>query len=93
MRLNDLQSSILNNLSRYLSPGGTLVYSTCTVFHEENEDVVDQFLADHSEFRLDPIEKVLPEPCYPFIKGGYFRTFPRGDGMDGFFVARLTKER
>jgi 16S rRNA (cytosine967-C5)-methyltransferase len=92
-RLRGLQSLILDNLSAYLLPGGILVYSTCTVFHEENEDVVKQFLADHSEFRLDPIEKVLPERCHSFIKGGYFTTFPRGDGMDGFFVARLTKKR
>ncbi len=63
MRLRDLQSSILNNLSGYLSPGGTLVYSTCTVFHEENEDVVEEFLSHHPEFRLDPIGKVLPESC------------------------------
>jgi 16S rRNA (cytosine967-C5)-methyltransferase len=91
-RLSSLQSLILDNLSTYLLPGGILVYSTCTVFHEENEDVVEQFLADHSEFRLDPIDKVLPERCHPFIKRGYFTTFPRGDGMDGFFVARLARK-
>ena len=91
-RLRDLQSSILNNLSRYLSPGGTLVYSTCTVFHEENEDVVEEFLSRHTEFRSEPIDKVLPGSCAPFIKGVYFKTFPRGDGMDGFFAARLTKK-
>ena len=93
LRLKDLQSSILNNLSRYLSPGGTLVYSTCTVFHEENEDVVEEFLSQHPEFQLDPIDKGLPEPCAPFIRGVYFKSFPRGDGMDGFFVARLTKKQ
>jgi 16S rRNA (cytosine967-C5)-methyltransferase len=69
------------------------VYSTCTVFHEENENVVEEFISHHPEFRLDPIDKVLPERCHLFVKGGYFRTFPRGDGMDGFFAARLTKER
>jgi 16S rRNA (cytosine967-C5)-methyltransferase len=93
LRLRDLQSSILNNLSGYLLPEGTLVYSTCTVFHEENENVVEEFISHHPEFRLDPIDKVLPERCHLFVKGGYFRTFPRGDGMDGFFAARLTKER
>ena len=91
-RLGSLQSLILNNLSGYLLPGGTLVYSTCTVFHEENEDVVEEFLSHHTEFRSDPIDKVLPESCVPFITGVYFKTFPRGDGMDGFFAARLTKK-
>jgi 16S rRNA (cytosine967-C5)-methyltransferase len=93
LRLSGLQSLILDNLSEYLLPGGTLVYSTCTVFHEENEDVAEGFLSHHPEFRLDPIDTVLPESCAPFIRGGYFTTFPRGDGMDGFFVARLTKKR
>ena len=92
LRLRNLQSSILNNLSGCLLSGGTLVYSTCTVFHEENEDVVNQFLADHPDFRIDPIDKILPEPCHPFIQRGIFKSFPRGDGMDGFFAARLMKK-
>ena len=90
-RLSELQSSILKNLSGYVKEGGILVYSTCTVFHEENEDVVEKFLDDHPEFRLDPIDEVLPEKCHIFIEKGYFNTFPPRDGMDGFFVARMIK--
>jgi 16S rRNA (cytosine967-C5)-methyltransferase len=100
MRLSELQLAILNNLSAYVKNGGVLVYSTCTVFHEENEDVVEKFLGGHSEFQLDQIEKVAPafigdvksEKLRPFIHNGYFRTFPPGNEMDGFFVARLRKE-
>ncbi len=91
-RLRTLQSSILRNLSRYVKERGTLTYSTCTVFHEENEDVVEKFLDEHPEFRLDSIEKILPENCHSFIQGGYFKTFPCRDGMDGFFVARMVKK-
>jgi 16S rRNA (cytosine967-C5)-methyltransferase len=91
-RLSELQVSILSNLSGYLKEGGILVYSTCTVFHEENEDVVEKFLNEHPGFRLDRIVEILPEKYYPFIKNGYFKTFPPRDGMDGFFVARLRKE-
>jgi 16S rRNA (cytosine967-C5)-methyltransferase len=69
------------------------VYSTCTVFHEENEDVVEDFLDGHPDFRLEGIEKILPERCHPFIGNGYFKTFPPKDGMDGFFAARLVKKR
>jgi 16S rRNA (cytosine967-C5)-methyltransferase len=52
-RLSELQSSILRNLSAYVRGGGVLLYSTCTVFREENEDVVKKFLGEHPEFQLD----------------------------------------
>jgi 16S rRNA (cytosine967-C5)-methyltransferase len=71
--------------------GGILVYSTCTVFHEENENVLEKFLERHPEFQLDRMEKVLPEKFHIFIRDRYFKTFPPRDGMDGFFVARLVK--
>jgi 16S rRNA (cytosine967-C5)-methyltransferase len=90
-RLSELQFSIVRNLSGYLKEGGILVYSTCTVFHEENEDVVEKFLREHPEFQLDRIAEMLPEKYHPFIKNGYFKTFPPRNEMDGFFVARLKK--
>jgi 16S rRNA (cytosine967-C5)-methyltransferase len=90
-RLSQLQRSILNNLSGYVSGGGALVYSTCTVFHEENEDVVETFLSENRAFKLDSLLEVLPEKCHFFIKRGYFKTFPPADDLDGFFAARLRK--
>jgi 16S rRNA (cytosine967-C5)-methyltransferase len=105
-RLSELQLSILGNLSGYVKDGGVLVYSTCTVFHEENEDVVERFLNEHSEFQLDPMERVasdIPacrqagiagdrsEEFRPFIQSRYFKTFPSQNEMDGFFAARLVK--
>ncbi|MGA2515932.1 MAG: 16S rRNA (cytosine(967)-C(5))-methyltransferase RsmB [Thermodesulfobacteriota bacterium] len=91
-RLSELQFSILSNLSAYVEKRGVLIYSTCTVFHEENEDVVKRFLEGHPGFQLDRMDKVLPEKCDRFIHNGYFKTFPPQNGMDGFFVARLKKE-
>jgi len=105
-RLAELQSSILKNVAPYVKEGGVLVYSTCTVFHEENEDVVEGFLKGHPEFRLDPMDRVtsdIPtcrqagiadgesEKHCSFNKKGYFKTFPPKGEMDGFFVARLKK--
>lgn len=90
-RLSELQFSILRNLSVYVKEGGILVYSTCTVFHEENEDVVEKFLGRNSEFQLDRMDKVLPEKFHPFIQNRYFKTFPPKDEMDGFFIARMMK--
>ncbi len=90
-RLSELQLSILNHLAVYVKEGGVLVYSTCTVFHEENEDVVERFLNEHPEFELDRMEKVLPEKLHLFIRNGYFKTSPPQNEMDGFFAARLVK--
>jgi 16S rRNA (cytosine967-C5)-methyltransferase len=90
-RLSDLQSSILANLSGYLKKGGILVYSTCTVFREENENIVEGFLRDHHEFQLDQIGRMLPMESRLFVREGYFKTFPPKNDMDGFFVARLMR--
>ena len=90
-RLSELQFSILGNLSVYVKEGGVLIYSTCTVFHEENEDVLEKFLEGHPEFQLDRTDKILPEKFHLFIQNGYFKTFPPNNEMDGFFVARLIK--
>ncbi|MBM4278783.1 MAG: 16S rRNA (cytosine(967)-C(5))-methyltransferase RsmB [Deltaproteobacteria bacterium] len=91
-RLSDLQLSILAHLSEYVKKGGVLVYSTCTVFHEENEGVVEKFLEGHPEFQLDRMAEILPKKCHALIKDGYLKTFPPKDGMDGFFIARLIKK-
>ncbi|MBM4341216.1 MAG: 16S rRNA (cytosine(967)-C(5))-methyltransferase RsmB [Deltaproteobacteria bacterium] len=91
-RLSELQTAILNNLSMYVKSGGVLGYSTCTVFREENEEVVESFLKNHPEFRLDPMAEVLPEKFHPLIRNRYLKTFPPKDEMDGFFIARLIKK-
>jgi len=90
-RVSELQLSILGNVSAYVKEAGVLVYSTCTVFHEENEDVVEKFLNEHPEFYLDEMEKVLPGKLRLFVRNGYFKTFPPQDGMDGFFATRMIK--
>ncbi len=100
-RLSELQLSILSHLSVYLKKGGIFVYSTCTVFHEENEDVVEKFLDGHPEFKLEPMDRIASafiadgksEKFHPFFQNGYFKTFPPRDEMDGFFIARLKRLR
>jgi 16S rRNA (cytosine967-C5)-methyltransferase len=90
-RLSQLQFSILKNLSGYVDEGGLLVYSTCTVFREENEDVVERFLSEQKAFKVDSLVEILPEKCHLFIRNRYFKTFRPVGELDGFFAARLRK--
>ncbi len=91
-RLSELQFSILKNIGVYLREGGVLVYSTCTVFREENEGVIERFLDENPQFQLDSIDETLPTQFGSLVHNRYFKTFPPVDKMDGFFVARLIKD-
>ena len=73
--LPPLQLAILSNCSRYVKNGGTLVYSTCTLNPDENENVVSAFLAEHGEFELISQRTFFPyEALY-----------------DGFYYAKMQK--
>ncbi len=85
--LPDIQLAILETASRYVSPGGTLVYSTCTIFPEENEDNVARFLASHPEFSLTPFRAGALD-----CPEGQITLLPDRHPTDGFFIAKLTKK-
>lgn len=87
--LPPLQLSILENAGKYLKPGGRLVYSTCTVLKEENESVVQQFLAVHPDFVLEPFDL----PGIGRNDTGMLTLWPHIHGTDGFFMAKIRKAR
>lgn len=84
--LPQIQFEILCNSARYLKKGGILVYSTCTLFPEENELNVEKFLATHKNF-------VASEFCVGGIRSsnGMLTLNPYDHGTDGFFIAKLRK--
>lgn len=86
--LPELQLSILDNLAAYVKPGGTLLYSTCTILKRENEDVAGRFLALHPEFSAEAFE--LPRPVGR-IESGMAALFPHIHGTDGFFICKLRR--
>ncbi len=86
-RLPDIQLDILENACRYVKSGGVLVYSTCTILPEENEDNVARFLARHPEFT--PMDFTVGDLT---SVGGMLTLTPNEHGTDGFFVAKLIKE-
>lgn len=87
-QLVDLQREILSVVSRYVKPGGTLVFSTCTVNTMENDDNV-KWIEEHLPFRLKEFGKEIPEQlksdkgCLQIFTGDY--------GMDGFFISTFEK--
>ena len=84
--LPEIQYDILCTAARYLKLNGIMVYSTCTVLPEENEENVKRFIAEHPDFELVPFS--VGELDY---KEGSITLMPHVHGTDGFFVAKLKK--
>jgi len=88
-QLASLQGALLDRASEVLKPGGTLVYSTCTLLPEENEKVVEAFLDRHSHFEAVPRAE-LPRELYPVLdETGTLRCWPHREKTDGFYAAAL----
>ncbi|HEX8688332.1 MAG TPA: RsmB/NOP family class I SAM-dependent RNA methyltransferase, partial [Pyrinomonadaceae bacterium] len=86
--LPSVQARILSEAARVLRRGGRLVYSTCSVEREENEEVVAAFLGSNADFRQ---AEAAPAPAPLLLPNGAARTWPHRDDVDGFFVAALLK--
>ena len=86
-----LQRQILRAASQVVKPGGLLVYSTCSVEPEENDAPVDDFLAAHAEWTLEPPPAgTVPDAV---LDGGRLRVLPQRHGVDGAFAVRLRRAR
>lgn len=90
--LQKLQIKILNNASKYLKIDGVLVYSTCTITVEENEEIISEFLKSNTNYKLESICEYLPEGFKALsCENGYVKLFPNENKCDGFFIARLRR--
>ena len=85
--LPEIQLAILENLARYVRPGGVLLYATCTVLSEENEDVAKRFLAQNHSFQAESFSV-----CGIESETGMYTFWPNVDGTDGFFAAKFRKK-
>ncbi len=82
------QVKLLKNAARYLKRGGRIIYSTCSLETEENENVINRFLNKTSEFQIN-----APKIASEFVTDENFaRTFPPRDDIDGFFIAELIRQ-
>ena len=96
--ISKLQFEILDICSKYLKPGGEIVYSTCSVFKKENRDIIEKFLGKNSNFKLDNLYNLLNGKIYNknkfFIQyidkenNGYLEVL-QNEKTDGFFICKL----
>lgn len=91
-RLAHLQGSILDRFAPFVKPGGRLIYATCSILVEENDDVVGAFLERHPEFVLMTVKEILGrERAERIGDGRVLRVDPRHHDADGFFAAVLRR--
>ena len=85
------QADILAGAARLVKPGGRLVYATCSILAEENEGIVDAFLAAHPEFHRLSATEVLAKQGIALDGGEDLRLLPQQHGTDGFYAAVLER--
>lgn len=92
--LSDLQYDIIDQVKDYLKVGGFLIYSTCTIEPKENIGIIKKFIKENPEFKLVSIEdEIKSSEDFTNLKDGYIEMFPHIHGTDGFFIAKMVKER
>lgn len=100
-RLGNVQKKLITNAFNLLRPGGTLVYSTCSLEPEENEEVIDHLLQKKSDAQVVPFTLPLKrgKPVTEFNGKQYhvavkntLRLWPQDNDTEGFFVAKITKK-
>jgi 16S rRNA (cytosine967-C5)-methyltransferase len=86
------QLHILEASAQLVKPGGIVAYATCTLFREENEDIIGKFLPAHPDFSLarPPLDESRFD-LTPFAAGEFTKLYPHRDGTDGFFIAVMRR--
>ncbi len=92
--LADTQQRILAAAAELLKPGGRLVYATCSLLQEENEDIVEKFLAARPEFHMVPVNEILERRHIPLsMTGDALRLLPHLHQTDGFYAVALERNQ
>ena len=91
-RLSFLQKTVMNETASVVKKGGRILFVTCTVSSQENEEVVNDFLDRNSDMSLENLKKHVPDWGLDLIDDqGFFKSFPHIHHMDGFFAALFRK--
>ncbi len=90
--LYEVQAEILEKVVDTVKPGGKLVYATCSLFREENEDQIERFLKSHDDFELLDVSNHWPDGVISPVVGPYMRLTPKDHNTDGFFAAVMQRK-
>jgi 16S rRNA (cytosine967-C5)-methyltransferase len=92
VELNVKQTAILARAAKLTKAGGRLIYATCSLLEDENENIVEAFLSTNPEFCLVPANEILVQQQIKLDTGKYLKLLPHLHGTDGFFAAVFEKE-
>ncbi len=85
-----IQAKMIDRAARMVRPGGVLVYSTCTIMRDENDQAVENFLLRDDKFEIDPAGELLPPELVN--DRGFVKTYPDFEHLDGSFCVRLKRK-
>ena len=88
-KLLRIQKGMLAKAAKLVKPGGVLVYSTCTIIRDENDQVIEEFLLKHKDFYIESAKEYFPDELVN--ERGFVKSYPDIDNLDGAFCARLKK--
>jgi 16S rRNA (cytosine967-C5)-methyltransferase len=92
--LKSIQRRILETCAAYVKPGGTFVYSTCTVIKDENSGTVTDFLNSNKDFYIEDLRPFLLDSLKEYAdEKGWLQLYPNVQGIDGFFICRMRKRQ
>ena len=89
-KLARMQSKLIWHAADLVNPGGVLVYSTCTILREENDQIIEEFLLENKNFKIDSAANYFPAELVN--ERGFLKTYPNIEGLDGHFCVRLKKK-
>ncbi len=87
--LTKIQAKMIDRAARLVKPGGVLVYSTCTIMRQENDQIIEEFLLRNPAFEVDSAAQFFGADLVN--DRGFLKTYPAADNLDGSFCARLKR--
>lgn len=90
--ITKIQMKILETCSKYLKSGGELVYSTCSIFNEENRQIIEKFIKKNKEFEIVKIKEIEQEFFNKYIINSKYISVYQNEKTDGFFICKIAKK-